>query len=134
MPIFIKPFLLGSIFGILLCLGIQWLFLNNKEPAETFSPPEELGTPSRTEPTPELNFYETLANAEVPVSEEAIAYEAAKLNYFLQAGSFRERDDADALRVQLILLNLEAEIQSITQDDSTWHRVLPFWKTTYKVS
>lgn len=133
LPAFIKPFMLGSVFGAILCLCIQWFLFddfNDGESKESIANTEE---PIKSAQTPELNFYETLPNAEVPVSAEAIAYEAEKLNYFLQAGSFRQKEDADALRVQLILLNLEAEIQTITQDDgSTWHRVLagPFAERT----
>ena len=43
--------------------------------------------------------------------------------YLLQVGSFRSQDDAESLRAQLALLGLSARIQTVTVDNSTWHRV-----------
>ncbi|MEE4295802.1 MAG: SPOR domain-containing protein [Wenzhouxiangella sp.] len=43
--------------------------------------------------------------------------------YLLQVGSFRSASDAEGLRAQVTLLGLEARIQNVTVDDSTWHRV-----------
>lgn len=117
----IKPFFFGTIFGVLLCLALQWLLSNNSNsPAEPSTSPPETTEPRK----PELNFYETLTNAEVIVSEEAIAYEADKVAYLLQAGSFRREADADAMRVQLILLNLDAEIRKFESNGELWHRVI----------
>jgi len=44
--------------------------------------------------------------------------------YLLQAGSFRQADDADALRANLALLGIEARIQTVElPGGETWHRV-----------
>jgi len=43
--------------------------------------------------------------------------------YTLQAGSFRSSSDAEALRAQITLLGLTAQVQTVTVDESTWHRV-----------
>lgn len=44
--------------------------------------------------------------------------------YVLQAGSFRNYDDADGMRATLTLLGLRAEIHTVELDDGEqWHRV-----------
>ena len=43
--------------------------------------------------------------------------------YWLQAGSFRQHEDADRRRAQLALLGFTSVIQRVAVDDQTWHRV-----------
>lgn len=43
--------------------------------------------------------------------------------YMLQVGSFRSAEDAEGLRAQVTLLGLSARIQTVTVDNTTWHRV-----------
>jgi cell division protein FtsN len=43
--------------------------------------------------------------------------------FILQAGSFRQYEQADKLKASLALLGVEAEIQKVTVDNDTWHRV-----------
>ena len=56
--------------------------------------------------------------------------------YLLQVGSFINPSDADSLRVNLIMLNLDASVESVGQNGSTWHRVLvgPFDNTSKMAS
>ncbi|MDN5871857.1 MAG: SPOR domain-containing protein [Nitrococcus sp.] len=50
--------------------------------------------------------------------------EQAKAGYLLQAGSFRNPDDADQLKASLALLGVEASIQNVKlATGETWHRV-----------
>lgn len=44
--------------------------------------------------------------------------------FFLQAGSFRKRNEADGLRAQLTLLGQNVQIESSTVRDEVWHRVM----------
>jgi cell division protein FtsN len=44
--------------------------------------------------------------------------------FFLQAGSFRKRDDADTLRAQIILLGQNVRVETGKVREETWHRVL----------
>ncbi len=44
-------------------------------------------------------------------------------SYWLQAGSFRQHEDADRRRAQLALLGYTSVIQRVAVDDQTWHRV-----------
>ena len=44
--------------------------------------------------------------------------------YYLQVGSFRHTEDADRMRAQLALINIESHIQRVTVNESqTWYRV-----------
>jgi len=44
--------------------------------------------------------------------------------FFLQAGSFRKREDADRVRAQIILLGQNVQVESGTVREETWYRVL----------
>lgn len=84
---------------------------------------EELAPPRRYE------FFSVLPEVERVVPEREIAERMADQvaeptrTYTLQAGSFRASADAEALKAQITLLGLSAEVQSVTVDDNTWHRV-----------
>ena len=43
--------------------------------------------------------------------------------YLLQAGSFRQHDDAERRRAQLLLLGLEPVIEEISSSNGIWFRV-----------
>ena len=82
---------------------------------------------------PRFDFYNLLPEMEVFIPEQEIAAERErspkeKVTYYLQVGSFRQFEDADRLRAQLALMNLESHIQRVTVDgksggEQTWHRV-----------
>jgi len=77
------------------------------------------------------DFFTVLPEIEVVVPQREIEERAREREseasnrgpYMLQVGSFRSRTDADGLRARLTLLGLDATIQSVTVNDSTWHRV-----------
>lgn len=76
-----------------------------------------------------LDFYEIFPNSEVPVVEEYISEdEKIRLEddavYILQVGSFRNAEDADGLRAQMILLGLDAYTRPGEVKGEFWHRVL----------
>jgi len=76
-----------------------------------------------------LDFYEIFPNSEVPVVEEYVSEdEKIRLDddavYILQVGSFRNPEDADGLRAQMILLGLEAYTRPGEVKGEFWHRVL----------
>ncbi|MDZ7685185.1 MAG: SPOR domain-containing protein [Gammaproteobacteria bacterium] len=82
------------------------------------------------EPTPmEWDFYDIFPKSEVPVIEEYRPDGTKKRldndnAYLLQAGSFRDVDDADSLRAELILLGMDVFVREIDRDGESWHRVL----------
>lgn len=91
---------------------------------------KEPSTPEGGQPTPmEWDFYDIFPKSEVPVIEEykpdgtkqRLETERA---YLLQAGSFRNMDDADSLRAELILLGMDVFVRQIDRDGTAWHRVM----------
>ncbi len=87
--------------------------------------------PEKSEvPKPRFDFYQLLKETEVVVKEvpshtakETKAIEAQE--FILQVGSFKKSADADRLRAELILINLEAQVETVTvRNGETWHRVL----------
>lgn len=59
-----------------------------------------------------------------PPPPPLVAQAPVSTQFFLQAGSFRRRDDADSLRAQIILLGQNVQVESGTVREETWHRVL----------
>lgn len=82
-------------------------------------------------PKPSFNFYALLPEQTLEV--EAIVEPAAdissppptakKESFLLQAGSFRQREDAERRRAELLLLGLEPKIQESKRDNGLWYRV-----------
>lgn len=76
---------------------------------------------------PQFDFYTLLPDSRVEVSEEQASLNASspQYQYILQTGSFRNSADADRQRAQLLLMNMDAKIESVTpKGKETWHRVL----------
>jgi cell division protein FtsN len=99
-------------------------------------------TVERQTTTPEsvqrrFDFYTLLPELEVVVPEHQTkprattggaspaqtATASATGAYILQAGSFQRADEADSLKANLALLGVQANIETVTVDDNTWHRV-----------
>lgn len=77
---------------------------------------------------PRFDFYTILPGIEEPVSEKDIKQQdsgnAAKSQYYLQAGAFQNEGEADNLKAKLALIGVEASIQTVTvPDKGIWHRV-----------
>jgi len=86
---------------------------------------------------PEFSFYTILPELEVLISDSEIKPEkksvqadnskaisnASKTKYILQAGSFRNYDDANTLKASLALLGVVSSIQSVNIKNESWHRV-----------
>ncbi|MBT6126956.1 MAG: sporulation protein, partial [Halieaceae bacterium] len=62
---------------------------------------------------------------DTPGAESArpLANTALSEYYLLQAGSFRQREDADRRRAELLLLGLEPSIEESTGENGRWFRV-----------
>ncbi len=78
----------------------------------------------------QYDFFTVLPEIEVVVPQREIeerarepAEEVTEGPYLIQVGSFRSQSDADGLRAQLTLLGLEADVQTVTVNETTWHRV-----------
>jgi cell division protein FtsN len=59
-----------------------------------------------------------------PPPPPPVAKPAAVTQFFLQAGSFRKKEDAEKVRAQIILLGQTASVESGTVKEETWYRVL----------
>jgi cell division protein FtsN len=88
-----------------------------------------------------FDFYTLLKDSEIIVPESgqfenSKSQVEEKYSYVLQAGSFRNPRDAENLKVQLLLLNLSAEIETFSLDTGTVHRILvgPFANTSKMAS
>jgi len=83
-------------------------------------------------PAPQYDFYEMLEKFEVVVPEKERDTRPSNLppaaitrpgTYVLQAGVFRNADDAQRIRQQLALLGVTASVQRIAVDNDVRHRV-----------
>jgi cell division protein FtsN len=91
-------------------------------------------------PKPVFNFYEILPELEVIVPELEVSTRKDDKpekpeppaptpqlqqgeKFILQAGSFNQFEEADKLKAHLALLGVEAQIQKVSVDNKTWHRV-----------
>jgi cell division protein FtsN len=86
--------------------------------------------PQETAPRPRFDFYtllpEQTIDVEVDPAEVTAPREGASATrevYVLQAGSFRQREDADRRRAELLLLGLQPEIEETSGDNGRWFRV-----------
>ncbi len=80
---------------------------------------------------PQFDFYTILPEKEVIVPDHEISTRAreervgqAKIaSYILQAGSFKEFKDADALRAKLALMGIESKVEKAKVGNVVWNRV-----------
>lgn len=76
------------------------------------------------------DFYEGLPKFEVVVPEkehgtrvDAAARVSRPGTYFLQAGSYRNVDDANRIQAQLARQNISANVQRVALDADVWYRI-----------
>jgi len=89
--------------------------------------------PSEQNTRPRFDFYTILPELEVAIPEEDLVNaekkdkpvtSGKKEAYVLQAGSFRQHEQADRLKAKLALLGIVANIQTVhIKNGETWHRV-----------
>jgi cell division protein FtsN len=89
-----------------------------------------------------FDFYTLLKDNEILISDNQeapknIADTGKDWQYLLQAGSFKNSQDAESFKVELLLLNLPTESESVKgKNGDIWHRVLvgPFINTSKMAS
>lgn len=85
--------------------------------------------PDQTVEQMRWDFYDLFPRSEVPVVEEyntdgdKVAVEGP-FHYLLQAGSFKDPQDADELRAELILMGMDVFVREIDVKGKQWHRVM----------
>lgn len=100
------------------------------------SPAEARGTPSQRaasgpSESVKFNFYTLLPEREdsrpSPTPQQATPKQSAPgkldVEYYLQAGAFQKREQAERRRVELLLLNTDAQIKKISIDGRAWYRL-----------
>lgn len=101
--------------------------LNLDKPSEKQTQQDQ---PLAEKPAAPFGFPELLRDAEIKVPEGSggsgkNSTPAPIFEYMLQVASFKDLKDAEQVRAELILLNMEARIEQATvRDDETWHRVV----------
>jgi len=130
-----RLFMTGMFTGVFL----SFLFYLYKLPA-LVEPGQEIAMAPAPEvaaeiPKPVFEFYTLLPKQTMDVEEDVETVEpaadvskpptpsAAPQPYFLQAGSFRQKDDAERRRAELLLLGLEPKIEESSSDSGLWFRV-----------
>jgi cell division protein FtsN len=80
---------------------------------------------------PAYDFYKLLENSDVPVPKAEDSHyqstpktDVAKYQYMLQAASFRTSEQADSLKVTLILENLNTAIEEVDVKGTQYFRVM----------
>jgi cell division protein FtsN len=94
-------------------------------------PAKETRETPAEKPKPSFDFYYILPELEVAVPEQELAAQHNKpesqidgdVEYILQAGSFKQLEQADQLKAKLAIQGIESSIQSVSINSDTWHRV-----------
>ena len=103
------------------------------------APTAQNQAPAKSEPPkPRFDFYTLLPERSVERTVAVPADTATPQNtktvefYLLQAGSFKQREDADRRRAELLLLGLDPNIEETNGDNGRWYRVYlgPFQSRT----
>lgn len=92
---------------------------------------QEIKTSEKAPPEePRFNFYELLKETTVNVpelteEERTASARTSEIEYILQVASFQNIKDAEQLRAELVLLNMNATVENATiRNGETWYRVL----------
>lgn len=120
---------IGFVAGVGCTLALQWLL----DSAMLNTGPSPGMAANEVVEQEEFEFYTLLGNLRVAVPEpDPSTIVEDRAVYWLQAASFRNRDDAENLRVSLLLMNMEAEVRPSTNDNGVWYRVVagPFESRT----
>lgn len=132
-------FVAGVVLG---AFAASYYFIKNPTVAPPAAEPPKPKVEENKTPKPRFDFYkllqesETIVPASETINEDKPAAEQQKIEYLLQVGSFPKADDADKLRAQLIMINLDARIEKVEiRKGEIWHRVVvgPF-KTQAELS
>jgi hypothetical protein len=118
----------GVLTGVFLSFLVYLGTLPPAGPAGNTPSATELPVAESVPPKPRFDFYKMLPEQSIEVDVEpapvaASGPAAPAERYLLQAGSFRQQQDADARRAELLLLGLEPRIEEASGDNGRWYRV-----------
>jgi cell division protein FtsN len=119
----------GVASGLLAAIALYLVTLPPETPQPGAEPQAVVeAKPARTPPKPRFDFYTMLPEQTIDVDVEPAEVAQPRPSasgevYLLQAGSFRQRADADRRRAELLLLGLEPRIEESSGDNGQWFRV-----------
>ncbi len=117
----------GAVLGAFVMFLMHLSEVSPQTPIATH--PTSSSTPSaNTVQKPRFDFYELLKQTDIPVvpnKQPGTASASPKMEFLLQVASFKSAADAEQLRAELILLNLDAYTENAKiRNGETWHRVI----------
>lgn len=125
-------FIFGMVFGLAIALGLAW-YLNRAElPFSGVSTqgatPDLAPGPNQAPPDPNTSVYGSASSSgggitTVEPFKNDQAEPVARTVYYLQLGSFRNREDAEQLRARLAFIGTESEIAVGQVNDTVVNRV-----------
>jgi len=124
----VPSFILGTVFGALLMNLVPGMM--DKAPSATATVQDVTETVKSEASELKFDFYTLLKNTEIIVpnnetSDRDNEQPEENFSYLLQAGSFKIASDAEGLRIKLLLLNLNASVETVgLGSGEKWHRVL----------
>lgn len=129
----VRLYLTGVVTGVFLSfLAYLGTLPKPTEPGQEVASTEQ---PAAEIPKPRFEFYTMLPQQTMEVEQppepvepaadvpKPLAATAASQPYFLQAGSFRQQDDAERRRAEILLLGLDPQIEETNGDNGRWFRV-----------
>lgn len=134
--------LIGVALAALVFLGGYSPELRNRNaptpnPDASVTAPSEPGIADKSKPDKDYDFYSVLPEMEVIIPDSELSAKARKEgtqpaddnttpsggSYLLQAGSFPDSADAEAVKARLALMGFVARVQTVTINGKTWNRV-----------
>ncbi len=116
----------GVVSGLLLA-GLLYVGVLAPDPRKPVPTP---GEPVAEEevPKPRFDFYTGLPEQTIDVEVDPAEIDQARNqpdrdHFLLQAGSFRQADDADRRRAELLLLGLDPKVEETNGSNGRWFRV-----------
>jgi cell division protein FtsN len=130
----LKIYFAGVLSGVFICF---LAYLTTLQRTEAPTQPQLTAAPDAAQeeeapPKPRFDFYTLLPTQTIDVEVEPepsrdlggqASAATVSHTYVLQAGSFRQREDADRRRAELLLLGLEPTIQESDGENGRWFRV-----------
>ena len=118
----------GVVSGVFACLvGYLVMLPGESEPETVAETPEPA---AESAPPVEFSFYTLLPEQTIDVEVDPAEVTAPRTGsaaspevYILQEGSFRQREDADRRRAELLLLGLQPSVEESNGDNGRWFRV-----------
>lgn len=119
----------GIASGIFLSFMFYLVTLPPSEPSTSGDGDIDAVPTGSAEQQPRFDFFEMLPQQRIEVEVETGAMPnnrdtAGGATYLLQAGSFRQAEDADRRRAELLLLGLEPKVEETSGSNGRWFRVM----------